>query len=1654
MVRAFLALFFTTLLAGCGGGGAFTETTTSTTTNPTATGNATLTMRGQTVIPAGQKNTTLTFTFRNENGTPITNGTLTFTVNGSARIGGQSSGTYNTDSNGDVKVVIDDTVSEAVLLSITPSAPNITFTPTHLDYSLYFSPVINAFISPNNQPANGTAASKLTVRIQDQQGNPFVGVPTALAFSPGSFAVAANVPTQTDSNGIFAVDITDTIAETLMVYPSLGGYILEGLPVIFSASAQSVPSTVSLTVNSSPVLADGIATAELVVIARDSANTPIADVEVVLSLDSGNAILGTARGKTASNGVFKTTISNTLEQEVYVFASVAGVQAKPQKIVFSKAVSLSGNAIISMQGQTVIPTGQNSAKLTFRFQNENSTPITNGSLTFTVSGSARIGGKSSGSVNTDENGNATVIIENSVSESVTLAVTPTAPNRTFTPTHLDTTLYFSPTINAFISNDGQPANGTAAAKLTVRIQDQKGNPFAGVPVALAFSPKSFATTVNLPAQTDGNGLFVVDITDTVAESLSVYPTLGGHTLNGLPLTFTASSLTTPSLVTITASDKTVLADGAATTNLTVIARDASGTPIADAEVTLSSSSGSAVLGAAAGKTGTNGAFQTTLKNTVAEPVTITPSVGNVRGASLTVEFTNSTSTSPVATVTATKNGDPRPASGTDAIVLTVFARNISGDPVIGAEVSLKVSGGSATFAPDSGKTDNLGRFITNVTDKVAENFNVTPVVANVAGETLNLTFNAIPSSSTAVPNTISITAANNNQAADGKSPITLNVVVRDASNIPLSGVDVVLSSDSTTALLTAASGKTNAGGVFTTTISNTKVESFLVRANAGAKVAETTVAFGAPTNVNISQITVTDNNKLADGKDAITITALVRDAQNRPAVGIPMTLAINPNTSNLAAAAIPDKATGMTGSGGEFIVKLTDTVPETFTVTMGVSGTLNSKTSGNITFIEAATTAQPAALELLTSSSQLASEGKADGVVLTALLKTKDNNPYKGGEVRFSSTSGTIQPIAMGTTAAGTTTEAGKTNDAGQAYARLTTEGNPINRDIEVTAKSGELTQKITVTVDGTVLSISGQGTAIQGSKQTFSVFLKDSIGKGIAGQKLKVVSSLNNPLSNSTLTTNESGVATFELTANNMGTGVDTLTVSLLASDGVTVVSKVKPITYFLNISGDKFSLTPSTDLLTDGQMSDLCLNSAGKFTVKWENNTNACQVGIYSSRGTVNIPLAGISPISGTPPNTVNFTLNADNAGPTTLSTNVIKTSSCSSAPSASLDFDFVALTASTINLQAEPATVSSNLPGKDSEQSTIVAVVRDSKNNLVKGKRINFQISDVTAGRLSPNYAVTDKYGRASVSYIAGESTGANKDVIVTATIDCKTAPDCKPTPTLTNYCESSTAPSAQVKVTVARRQAFIVLGTGNKIIEKDVTKYQLPFTSLVTDVNGNPVKGATVDFTVIPTRYMKGWWTWSETPTPASWKQNLKSSCDNEDTDRNAILDAGEDANNNKQLDPRNVAVLADASGTGASSSIKITTNENGFADFNILYPKNYSTWVDVEIVARTIVAGTEAEARSKFGLAAMAADFASKDSSPPSIYSPFGIGINKSEPSEPPSTSTTYWIDETNIGDINGNGIIDSKVPSSSSISCKLAPELNPEKIGVDGVVIK
>jgi len=103
------------------------------------------------------------------------------------------------------------------------------------------------------------------------------------------------------------------------------------------------------------------------------------------------------------------------------------------------------------------------------------------------------------------------------------------------------------------------------------------------------------------------------------------------------------------------------------------------------------------------------------------------------------------------------------------------------------------------------------------------------------------------------------------------------------------------------------------------------------------------------------------------------------------------------------------------------------------------------------------------------------------------------------------------------------------------------------------------------------------------------------------------------------------------------------------------------------------------------------------------------------------------------------------------------------------------------------------------------------------------------------------------------------------------------------------------------------------------------------------------------------------------------------CTNEDINFNGILEVGEDFNNNTRLDPGNVVTV---------DKLTLTTDDAGFADFNVKYAKQFAIWTTVQIIARTNVAGTEAEATVNFSTACSAEDVLKKTCP---ILSPFGTG---------------------------------------------------------------
>lgn len=600
------------------------------------------------------------------------------------------------------------------------------------------------------------------------------------------------------------------------------------------------------------------------------------------------------------------------------------------------------------------------------------------------------------------------------------------------------------------------------------------------------------------------------------------------------------------------------------------------------------------------------------------------------------------------------------------------------------------------------------------------------------------------------------------------------------------------------------------------------------------------------------------------------------------------------------------------------------------------SSTTTTPTTGPGTTTPATPSAPVASLQFLVSSPQLLSAGSQD-VTLTALAKDANNNFVSGAPVAFSASSGGIQVVQ------------GTTDASGAASAKLSLGGDPSNRTITVTATTGALTATNKVSVTGTAITFNGSKSVVMGKTAKWSIFLKDSAGKGIPNAAVKVTSASGNTLAlSSTVTdilnnpvTDANGAVTLNITA--VAAGADTITATAAGASGQST----------LTVDSSSFDFTSPASAY------EVPLSTAQSVTVQWLIG-GAPQVGqtigFSASRGTLSSTTA-VTDSSGN----ATVSISALSAGPS-----VITAKTPGGGASTDLNIEFVATTVTSMTVQADPAVISTN-----GDTSTITATLRDVNNNLVKNKTVRFSVSDVSGGNISPNEAVTDSSGRASTTYTSSMVSSAKDGVVITATVD-------------------GTSVSNSAKLTVGSKSLFIALGTGNKVAVEDATRYRLPYSVLVTDSAGSPVKNATVTLSLVPYEYYKGVnvRVYNGSGSFVGWQANVSSlPCVNEDLNLNGIFDKAPasstpdfDENNNGRLEPGNVATVTPRS---------VTTDGNGFALFDIIYAKEYAQWVTLSLEARASVAGSEALTRASVTLYGLADDFNQEKVPPPGASSPFG-----------------------------------------------------------------
>jgi hypothetical protein len=297
------------------------------------------------------------------------------------------------------------------------------------------------------------------------------------------------------------------------------------------------------------------------------------------------------------------------------------------------------------------------------------------------------------------------------------------------------------------------------------------------------------------------------------------------------------------------------------------------------------------------------------------------------------------------------------------------------------------------------------------------------------------------------------------------------------------------------------------------------------------------------------------------------------------------------------------------------------------------------------------------------------------------------------------------------------------------------------------------------------------------------------------------------------------------------------------------------------------------------------------------------------------------------------------------------------------------------SSASVSASPNKVSTNTDGSTANQSQIRALFVRADNSPIQNVRVRFDLAgdaNSVGGTLSSGNSMlySSSAGTVTVSYVPGSRSSPTDGVTIRACWD------------YTDFAAGACPNAVTTKLTVTSEAISVTLGTNGLIEEgQDELTYIKKFVVLVVDSAGNAMPGVTISPVVDIVRYRKG----EYTVALGGWSQGVAATCDNEDDNRNGVLDSGEDVNSNGTLEPRK----ADVSIRMVDST---TTDASGLAILQIEYPQNVGSWDFVTItVSASGVSGTEGSASYSTWLPVLADHVNDTDSSPAFQLSPYGFG---------------------------------------------------------------
>lgn len=544
----------------------------------------------------------------------------------------------------------------------------------------------------------------------------------------------------------------------------------------------------------------------------------------------------------------------------------------------------------------------------------------------------------------------------------------------------------------------KPANGKNTFTYTALVQDKYDNTLVNAPVSWAVD--TAGVTLSSPTtQTNSNGKSTVILlsgTRVVTNiTVSAHSTAQAADIDAdKKVSFTAGDIAADKSTLVVSPDR-IIANGLASSMLTLTLVDANNNPITGAASSLRASIAGLDNISVSNfvEKGTTGIFVATLTGTQAGIATITTLSGGKKASTqmpkLTLSADKTTAQITDNNLVIAPDGAAADGKASNGVKATVTDKQ--GNSVSGITVTFGVNNG-ATLTTVNGVSDANGVATATVSSTKAGRYTVT---ASVNGQTTKKETMFVADIATAHVSKMTLIGSTNSLPANGKNTFTYTATVKDSNGNPVSGVNVSPKADKS-GVTAKAVGATDASGQTTITLtsSTAAVANITVSAQVGttgSKGADKTVSFTADSaTAQVSTVTLagSDVSKVADGKNSFTYTAQVVDANGNQV-----------KQTGVAVSWTLDKGSDVTLSGtstetdasGQAKVTLTSTTKAVadITVSAAAGSTAAMKADRTVSFIADSSTAQISDLKVLTDNAK--ANGVDTGVVQVTVVDAGGN---------------------------------------------------------------------------------------------------------------------------------------------------------------------------------------------------------------------------------------------------------------------------------------------------------------------------------------------------------------------------------------------------------------------------------------------------------------------------------------------------------------------------------------------------------------------------------------------------------------------------------------------------------------------------------------